>query len=394
MPAERLQKLLARAGVGSRRACEAIILEGRVTVDGRTVIQLGTKADPTTQDVRLDGSRLRPERPEYWMLNKPKGVVCTNFDPAGRRRPIDLMPQTRARLFSVGRLDTESKGLLLMTNDGDFANRLTHPRYEAPKTYVATVDGCATPEVVRRLIRGVYLAEGRTRPAQVRVVKRGRMRSLLEITLREGRNRQIRRVLARLGHKVTELVRTRIGRISLRGLSLGQSRQLTDDEIEYLRRLPDTPPEAPPPRPMRPREVRPPKPREDRLKGRERRRPPEARSREARPPKSRETWPKGRERRKPPEARSPRPPEARPPKPRETWPKGRERRRPPEGHKAPGGGKAFHRGKGSRDTHDTDGTRQRGPRQRRHAGRGPGRGRGGRGGPPRRGNRPHRHSSQ
>jgi 23S rRNA pseudouridine2605 synthase len=357
MAAERLQKLLARAGVGSRRACEAIILEGRVTVDGRTVIQLGTKADPTTQDVRLDGSRLRPERPEYWMLNKPKGVVCTNFDPAGRRRPIDLMPQTRARLFSVGRLDTESKGLLLMTNDGDFANRLTHPRYEAPKTYVATVDGCATPEVVRRLMRGAYLAEGRMRPAQVRVVKRGRMRSLLEITLREGRNRQIRRVLARLGHKVTELVRTRIGRISLRGLSLGQSRQLTGDEIEYLRRLPDTPPEAPPPRPMRPREARP---------------------REARPP----------------EARSPRPREARPPKPRETWPKGRERRKPPEGHKAPGGGKAFHRKKGSRDTHDTDGVRQRGPRQRRHAGRGPGRGRGGRGGPPRRGNRPHRHSSQ
>jgi len=245
MPAERLQKLLARAGIGSRRACEDIITAGRVMVDGRVVTELGTKADPQTQDVRLDGSRLHPERPEYWLLNKPKGVVCTNLDPAGRSRPVDLMQHyTQTRLFPVGRLDADSKGLLLMTNDGLFANRLTHPRYEVSKTYVATVAGDVTPDDLRRLRRGVWLAEGRTRPAQVRVVRRGHTRSTLEVTIREGRNRQIRRTLARLGHNVWELVRTRIGRLSLRGVGVGHARPLTPDEVEYLKKLPETPPEA------------------------------------------------------------------------------------------------------------------------------------------------------
>jgi len=245
MPAERLQKLLARAGVGSRRACEDIITAGRVMVDGRVVTELGTKADPQTQDVRLDGSRLHPERPEYWLLNKPKGVVCTNLDPAGRSRPVDLMQHyTQTRLFPVGRLDADSKGLLLMTNDGLFANRLTHPRYEVSKTYVATVAGDVTPDDLRRLRRGVWLAEGRTRPAQVRVVRRGHTRSTLEVTIREGRNRQIRRTLARLGHNVWELVRTRIGRLTLRGVGAGHARPLTPDEVEYLKKLPETPPEA------------------------------------------------------------------------------------------------------------------------------------------------------
>jgi 23S rRNA pseudouridine2605 synthase len=245
MPAERLQKLLARAGIGSRRACEDIITAGRVMVDGRVVTELGTKADPQTQDVRLDGSRLHPERPEYWLLNKPKGVVCTNLDPAGRSRPVDLMQHyTQTRLFPVGRLDADSKGLLLMTNDGLFANRLTHPRYEVSKTYMATVAGDVTPDDLRRLRRGVWLAEGRTRPAQVRVVRRGHTRSTLEVTIREGRNRQIRRTLARLGHNVWELVRTRIGRLTLRGVGAGHARPLTPDEVEYLKKLPETPPEA------------------------------------------------------------------------------------------------------------------------------------------------------
>ena len=242
MAAERLQKLLARAGFGSRRACEELITAGRVTVDGQVVKELGAKADLATRDVRLDGSRLRAEHPEYWLLNKPAGVVCTNFDPAGRRRPIDLMSHVKARLFPVGRLDVDSKGLLIMTNDGEFANRLAHPRYEVPKTYLATVAGEVTPGDVRRIMRGVYLSEGRTRTSQIRVIKRSRMRSIVEVTIREGRNRQVRRMLARLGHPVQDLVRTRIGRISLRGLGAGQSRRLMPDELEYLREMPETPP--------------------------------------------------------------------------------------------------------------------------------------------------------
>ncbi len=237
MALERLQKLLARAGVASRRVCEELIAGGRVMVDGHVVTTLGVKADLGAQDVRLDGRRLRPERLEYWILNKPKGVVCTNYDPAGRPRPIDLVRATKVRLFPVGRLDAASKGLLLMTNDGEFANRLTHPRYGVPKTYLATVGGHVTAADIRRMVRGVHLAEGRTRAAEVHVVKRGRFRSRLRITLREGRNRQIRRVLARLGHPVRELVRTRIGRIALRGLRAGEARRLTDKEIQYLKTL-------------------------------------------------------------------------------------------------------------------------------------------------------------
>jgi len=247
MAAERLQKLLARAGFGSRRACEELITAGRVSVDGRIVAELGAKADLQTQDIRLDGSRLKPERPEYWLLNKPKDVICTNFDPSGRKRPMDIMQRyTKARLFPVGRLDTDTKGLLLMTNDGPLTNSLTHPRYEVPKTYVATVVGDLTPESMRRLRRGVWLAEGRTRPAQVRVISHGRSKSIVEITIREGRNRQVRRMLARLEHNVRELVRTRIGRITLRGLSVGEARRLEPDEVEYLKQLPEMPPEAAP----------------------------------------------------------------------------------------------------------------------------------------------------
>jgi len=242
MAAVRLQKLLARAGVASRRACEEIIAAGRVTVDGRVVTEPGAKADPEAQDVRLDGSRLRPERPEYWLFNKPEGVVCTNLDPSGRPRPIDFMRQSRARLFPVGRLDADSRGALLMTNDGEFANRLAHPRFEVPKTYLATVVGKVTGEDIRWLVRGVYLSEGRTGGARVRLLKGGRSRSLVEVTIRESRNRQVRRVLARLGHGVRELVRTRIGRVTLRGLSSGESRRLTPEEVADLTKFAETPP--------------------------------------------------------------------------------------------------------------------------------------------------------
>ena len=407
MPAERLQKLLARAGIGSRRACEDIIIAGRVMVDGRVVTELGTKADPQTQDVRLDGSRLHPERPEYWLLNKPKGVVCTNLAPAGRPRPVDLMQHyTQTRLFPVGRLDADSKGLLLMTNNGLFANRLTHPRYEVSKTYVATVAGDVTPNDLRRLRRGVWLAEGRTRPAQVRVVRRGHTRSTLEVTIREGRNRQIRRTLARLGHNVWELVRTRIGRLTLRGVGVGHARPLTADEVEYLKKLPETPPEAverpyagrdrgarprkgrrvgpapaagvppagesPPRRPFDPGERQPYTPiRAAGLRTR--------RERAGRPPRGERQPFRGEGRRREGASRPPRGEHS-------PFGGGRDRGRAgPDGHK-----RDSYRGKRSRRQNDTDGVGKDRAGDGGHAGRGGGRERGRRDRPPFDGRRPHR----
>ena len=237
MPAERLQKILARAGVASRRACEELLTEGRVTVDGRAVSELGAKADSRTQDIRLDGRRLRPEPLQYWILNKPKGVVCTNDDPAGRKRVLDLMGHVRARVFPVGRLDADSKGLLLVTNDGDLANRLAHPRYEVPKTYIAEVSGQATGAVLEQVRGGVHLSEGPTGPADVRVLKRHPQSALLEITIRRGLNRQVRRILARTGLKVRRLTRVAIGEIRLGNLKSGQTRPLSRDEERYLGNL-------------------------------------------------------------------------------------------------------------------------------------------------------------
>jgi 23S rRNA pseudouridine2605 synthase len=242
MPLERLHKILSRAGVASRRACEEIMQAGRVSVDGQPVTELGAKADAQAQDIRLDGQRLHFERLEYWLFNKPAGVVCTNYDPAGRRMPIDYIKQSRARLFPVGRLDADSRGALLMTNDGDFAQRMVHPRFEVPKTYLATVNGQVMKQEVMRLVHGVHLAEGRTRPAEVNLLKSDRHRSLVEITIREGRNRQVRRMLARLGHEVRELVRVKIGRLTLRGLGVGHARPLSPEEVKDLLRLTETPP--------------------------------------------------------------------------------------------------------------------------------------------------------
>ena len=397
MALERLQKLLARAGLGSRRACEEIITGGRVTVDGRVVAELGAKGDLGTQDVRVDGQRIRPEHPEYWLLNKPKGVVCTNFDPAGRRRPVDLMTQTEARLFPVGRLDADAKGLLVMTNDGEFANRLAHPRHGVPKTYVATVAGELTKDDMGRFVRGVWFAEGRARRAEVRLVKRGRSKSIVEVTIREGRNRQIRRLLAKLGHNVRELVRTRIGKIGLRGLSVGQSRRLSPEELEHLRRLPDQPP------PERPR----PAPKPPAQAGAERERRPEG-AKPAPPPGAggRSMPDKGRDRHPPRERewrREPGPEERgaapEPPHPFQKK-RGEDRRERPgrrDGHPEPSGrpsGPAGRREKRSPKTHDTDGAGKAGESHGRHAGRRGGGRDSGRGGPPRRGRRPHRHPPQ
>lgn len=231
----RLQKFLSDAGAASRRHAEELILEGRVEVNGRVVDTLPAFVDPARDRIVVDGTPVRLRQPAYWLVNKPKGVVCTNSDPAGRVRAVDLLPPGLRHLFPVGRLDAESTGLLLMTNDGELAQRITHPRYGIPKTYRAEVGGRAAPDLPRRLRDGVYLGEGKARASEVQIVHASHDRSVLMITLREGRNRQVRRMLARLGHPVKKLKRVQIGPLSLRGLPEGATRRLTLQEIAALR---------------------------------------------------------------------------------------------------------------------------------------------------------------
>ncbi len=240
----RLQKVLAAAGVGSRRACEALIESGAVAVNGRTVTRLPAWVDPGADRVTVHGARLRPaSRHVYVMLFKPKRVVCTNADPSGRRRAIDLVDHpSQARLFAVGRLDTDSSGLLLLTNDGELANRLTHPRYHLPKVYRVTVKGALEDDALRAIEKGLYLGDrkrtggARTGRSRVRLVKRDRDRTQLEIELREGRNRQIRRLMAQLGHPVKGLRRMSVGPLVLRGLRVGEWRPLTPRELAALKK--------------------------------------------------------------------------------------------------------------------------------------------------------------
>ena len=233
---QRLQKVLAAAGIGSRRNCEELITAGRVEVDRKTVTELGTRVDPAKQEIRVDGVSLPKVRLVYYAVNKPPGVVCTNRDPSGRPRVIDLMPRTKARLFAVGRLDLHSEGLILVTNDGELADRVTHPRYGVAKTYRVLVAGRPSRSVLERLRRGVRLAEGTARLEGVRVRSHRKQSTTLEMQLREGRNREIRRVLAKVGHKVLKLVRIAVGPVRLGKLPPGASRELTSTELRALRR--------------------------------------------------------------------------------------------------------------------------------------------------------------
>jgi len=233
---ERLQKVLAAAGWGSRRACEELILSGRVRVNNRWVNTLPVLVDPEADEIFVDNRPVRSERKVYYILNKPKGVFCTQNDPAGRTRAADLLRGVRERVYPVGRLDADSRGLLLMTNDGELAAVLTHPRYGVPKTYRAWTSGRIPSADIERLQQGIWLSAGKTRPARVQLIHTSADRSVLEITLHEGRNRQVRRMLAKLGHPVRELTRIRIGPLSLRGLGPGQFRALGRTEVEALRR--------------------------------------------------------------------------------------------------------------------------------------------------------------
>jgi 23S rRNA pseudouridine2605 synthase len=232
----RLHKLLARSGVASRRACEELMLEGEVTVDGEVVTRLGTKVDPLTAVIRVSGQRLPPVSPHvYLVLHKPTGVVSAMSDPQGRPTITDLVADRPERLFHVGRLDTDTAGLLLLTNDGEFAQRMAHPSYEVDKTYVAEVDGRVGRTTVERLLAGVELDDGPVTVSAARVVGQGvQDRSIVELVIHEGRNRIVRRLLDRVGHPVRKLTRIAIGPVQLTGLKPGELRDLTNDELGAL----------------------------------------------------------------------------------------------------------------------------------------------------------------
>lgn len=232
---DRLQKVMAAAGIGSRRHCEELIASGRVEVDRRVVRELGTRVDPEQQEIRVDGTPLGKSKRVYFLVNKPVGVVSTNFDPSGRPRVIDLFPNIRERLFTVGRLDLSSEGLMLVTNDGQLANELAHPRYGVEKTYQVLVAGQPSPEVLAQLRQGVRLAEGIARVVSVRVKSALKKSTVLEIVLAEGRNREIRRLLAKVGHKVLRLKRVALGGVRLKDLAPGEFRRLRSDELRLLR---------------------------------------------------------------------------------------------------------------------------------------------------------------
>jgi 23S rRNA pseudouridine2605 synthase len=231
----RLHKLLARSGVASRRKCEELMLAGEVTVDGEVVTRLGTKIDPTSAVIRVSGQRLPPVSPNvYLVLNKPTGVVSTMSDPEGRRTLSDLVADRPERLFHVGRLDTDTAGLILLTNDGEFAQRMAHPSYEVDKTYVAEVDGDVTKATLQRLLDGVQLDDGPVTVSRAKVVTRGDGKSIVELVIHEGRNRIVRRLLDHVGHPVRRLTRTALGPVQLGALKTGELRDLTLDELGVL----------------------------------------------------------------------------------------------------------------------------------------------------------------
>ncbi|WP_206293399.1 pseudouridine synthase [Humisphaera borealis] len=246
---ERIQKVLANYGVDSRRNIETMILQGRVAVNGRVVTKLPILIDPEKDHVTVDDEPVKlattrkgkkPVEKLYFLLNKPRGVYSTNVAQGEQKLAKDLLPPNLpSRVYPVGRLDADSKGLLLMTNDGELTNLLTHPRYEVPKTYRAEVDGYVTDDEINKLRKGVYLVDkdgdgSKTEPCIIKITHRSKDQTILEITIREGRNRQVRRMLARVEHKVRDLMRVKMGPLTLLGVSSGKFRPLTPREVKAL----------------------------------------------------------------------------------------------------------------------------------------------------------------
>lgn len=236
MPEERLQKILSQAGIASRRKAEELIQAGRVTVNGAAITELGSKADLYRDHIKVDGKLVRaPRRHVYIAINKPKGCVTTVSDPEGRPTVMHLLRGVKDRVFPVGRLDYNSEGLLLLTNDGEFAQRMAHPSYEVDKTYVAEVEGRVTRETLETLLAGVELDDGPVTVSAARLVGEGaRDKSIVELVIHEGRNRIVRRLLDHVGHPVRKLTRTAIGPVQVTGLKVGTLRELTGDELGSL----------------------------------------------------------------------------------------------------------------------------------------------------------------
>jgi len=236
-PLPRLQKILSERGVASRRQAEELIREGRVTVNGR-LARIGDKVDPLRDHIKVDGRlAASPAAKAYLMLNKPKQVVTTAEDPEGRAVVMDLVKSRLPRLFPVGRLDYDAEGILLLTNDGEMAHRLSHPSFQVPRTYWVKVQGKPTPEEVRKLSQGITLEDGPTAPCRIAPRREARENAWLEMTLREGRNRQVKRMWERMGHPVLKLRRVSFAGLSLGSLKAGEYRHLRPSEVEKLKRM-------------------------------------------------------------------------------------------------------------------------------------------------------------
>ena len=235
----RLQKYLAQAGIASRRKAEELILQGQVAINGKTVTELGVKVS-STDKVTVNGKEIAlVDKPIYLLLNKPTSVLCTVQDPHGRLTVLDILSSSwkRYRLFPVGRLDYDTEGLIILTNDGDFTYQLTHPRFQVPKTYLALVQGRVTPDQVEQLRHGVLLDDGPTWPADVKLLSCEGSTSLLKLVLSEGRKRQVKRMCDYISHPVLKLVRIAFGGLTLQGLDVGEYRSLTEQEIVDLKQL-------------------------------------------------------------------------------------------------------------------------------------------------------------
>ena len=229
---ERLHKFLAHCGIASRRECETLIEEGRVQVNGQVVSRQGTKIDPENDTIHVDGERVKSERAVYYLVNKPRGYLCTNEDTHDRPRVIDLVKEDR-RIYTVGRLDEDSEGLIVLTNDGALTNVLTHPRFQLDKTYKLLVRGHPSPDSIRKIEHGVWLSDGKTAPADVRRIARKGPNTVVTVTLWEGRNRELRRIFAKVGLRVQQLNRIAIGPLRTDGLPVGAYRRLERRELAF-----------------------------------------------------------------------------------------------------------------------------------------------------------------
>jgi 23S rRNA pseudouridine2605 synthase len=235
---ERLQKVLAHAGVASRRKCEELIVNGRVKVNGQVIIDLGTKVDPFSDRIEVDDLSITTEELRYYLFHKPTGVITSVTDPQGRSVVMDFFKGIDVRIYPVGRLDYDTSGLLILTNDGELAHHLMHPSFLIDKVYLATVQGTPTPHKLRQLEKGVHLTDGWTAPAEVEMVYQKNIRdSVIRLTIHEGRNRQVRRMCKYIGHPVIKLHREKYGFLTLEGLRVGEYRPLNKDEITQLKRL-------------------------------------------------------------------------------------------------------------------------------------------------------------